>query len=256
MNIRGTTHLKKILCYTYDYTSYRSRLMPAHHALPNIFGHSLCSTIISGMPVIPRVWQFRQYHTETVTNKSSIEDVARKLVFPIIPCNNSSLVQKRTADPILGYLLGEIPCDSVSTVKGVKAPSGDIYYGSGGFLLDQNLTPLLILGIEYEYINEGSTTWGRSPVCPVCVINPVVFSRDDLMSKYIVKKVIPAISDYSAAAELWNPLGLKDKRMKTIITQEISNFVESTVEPKGDINEDLWKVAEENINEILEFYGG
>lgn len=249
MDIRGTTHLKTVLSRTYDYINYRSRRMLQDHYLSNIFGHSLCSTIISGVPVIPRVWQFTQYHIEATGDKRTPEEVARKLVFPIIPCYDISPIQKRTADPILGYLLGEIPCDRGATVKQVITPSGDRYYGGGGFLLDQNFTPLLILGIEYEYINQG-LTWKRSPLCPVCVINPVVFSRDDLMSKYIVKKVIPAISDYTVGE--YNIMEIKDRRMKTVITQEISNFVESTVEPKGDINEDLWKVAEENINEILD----
>lgn len=249
MEVKGVTHLKNVLDRTYNYINFRSRTMPETHNSSNVFRHFICSTTISGTPVIPKIWQFNEWSmgvNNAFYNEDSLKD---KFVFPIISCNNSELVPKRTADPIIGYLMGDTPCNRNSTTKGVKTPNGFVYYGCGGFLLDSDFNPLLILGGEYTCVQHHPEHYIRRILNPVCIINPVVFSKEDVISKYIVKKVIPFLSDYKVA-EYTSDI-YRDKRMKVIISPEISKFVKSPAKPNTDFEEELWKIAEENIDEIL-----
>lgn len=242
MEVRGVTHLKDALLRMYIYTN-GSQHTYNNTTNANSYGHSLCTiSSITGRIIIPAMVECAElkeeldnaYHTAPIS----------KLVMPVVPSTASYVQVKRTADPLIGYLLGRTPHSKI-TVNTVKTATGERYYGRSGYILDKCFVPLVIFGSECKF-NPNLVRYN-----PVCVINPEVFQRDDIVSKYIVKKVIPYLSDYTADV---GPLCCRfvDPHMKTIITPEITKFIESPVEPIGNINAELWKCAKEYFEEIVD----
>lgn len=240
MEVKGTTHLKNALNFIYNYhdSSYNSynNFLRTH-----IYGHNLVTVKVDNRLIVPMAIDFyRCIHDVTSYIKAGYE----KHVFPLVPVRNMpcwACTVKRTADPLIGFLLmGRM--SSQESLRTAKTHSGEAYYGSGGCILDKDYTPLIVFAMEIGY-SDGKVIM----LSPVCIINPLVFQRDDLMSKYIVKKVIPLLSDYTTGNQRF-----KDSRIKVVISHEISKFIETPARPVGSIDKELWKCAEANVNEMLE----
>lgn len=237
MEIKGITHLKRAMGSLYNVYYTNKKYNPTHTS--NIYSNMLCPSKISGRLVIPVL--FNSFFGVDMCNlyRQKEEDIP-KYIIPIIP-DDRFLALKRTADPIFGFLFTQRDHHNV-TVLGVKTSTGGRYYGHKGCVFDRNMTPLVIFGTEFDF-----ETKGKLNDYPVCVINPIVFQRDDIVSKYIVKKLIPYLSE----AEIWLSGNGKTDRVKVIISNDINKFIEKPAKPTPNLDSDLWKCAEENIDEIL-----
>lgn len=247
MEVKGTTHLREALKNIYlrsgNYFITGPYLGGNNQ---HIYSNTLCSANIAGRTILPMMLESSEFldSVDYVVNSDHRSGPVDRIVYPIIFLRNViPTVVKKTADPLVGFLLGNRSRDRNSTIRSVrtKISGGDYYYGGSGYILDKDLTPLMILGVEYKI--EGNT-WKREN--PVCVINPLVFQREDIVSKYIVKKVIPLLSDYDVEESL---LTYTNKKMKVIISDEISRFMKSPVSPAHTTDKDLWDCIKENIEE-------
>lgn len=250
MEVRGTTHLRDALFNLYEssifHTNSSNRFSRTH-----IYGQNLVTVKIDNRWIIPIARDFRGFmnQVESDTVNPFVDDLnISKYVLPLVPAythTNWPCTVKRTADPLMGFLLyGRM--HSNETLRTAKTPTGETYYGSSGCVFDSNLTPLVVFAMEMTY-PEGKAT----KLNPVCIINPKVFQREDILSKYIVKKVIPLLSDYSLSGRYNDVTWYKDKKMKTVISHEISKFIEKPAKPVGFLDNELWKCAEANLNEML-----
>lgn len=249
MEIKGTTHFRQALeqMYLSRYPNSVSRDYNYSH----IYGQNLVTLKIDGKWIIPVAKDFKELLLiADLDRNSQLEDFNfERYVIPLIPENNyirSNGVSKRTADPLIKFLLtpNGMPFESVRTVR---TPTGLVYYGGSGFILDNQFNPLVIFAIEYDY-PEGKAV----KLNPICIINPEVFKKEDIVSKYIVKKMIPLLSDYDARLSWDYEDRYKDVKMKMVITHEISKFIERPAKPVGFLDNELWKCAENNIIEMLE----
>lgn len=234
MEIRGVTHLKAAL-YTLYY-GYPIRTYIVSTKRSHVYTHHLCSIESSGRVILPLARDFSEFDISSLDNRID------KYIFPLIPTSNP-YIRKKTADPLVKSLMMD-RYSSDESVKTVMTYTGEKYYGGAGYILDSEFAPLTIFGIEC--IKESN--WRIQN--PVCVINPVVFQREDMVSKYIVKKLIPYMSDFKL-----NPIsdfyGI-DGNMKLMITPEIDKFIISPSQPTGiSMDRDLWECANEYKDEIL-----
>lgn len=240
MEVKGTTHLKIALHRIYN-TGQHHHNSFTFGVSPNIYHHNLCTLKVSDRTIVPMAWEFSNFMSAVEVSGINGEPLEDKFIFPLVVTDIPNVI-KRTADPIIGHLLS-YGTTQRQTIKTASTPNGVKYHGGSGYIFDSEFTPLVIFGGEYIFTEKY-----RKRCNPVCVINPVVFQRDDLVSKYIVKKLIPYISDFKVSS--FGSLSWESYDMKLIITPEIVKFMDSPSKPVNNLDKALWDCAKEYLNEI------
>lgn len=128
----------------------------------------------------------------------------------------------------------------------VDTRKGYGYYGGNGIILTEDYSPLIICGFEigphpnirYEYVNA------------ICYVSPRVFTGEDMMSKFIIRHLIPF---YSACTtqEHYDGNGnyVAGKRVKVIISDDIDKLICTPVETSGNNADDgIYDVLSDNIH--------
>lgn len=166
----------------------------------------------------------------------------------VVPISLPSQEVKKTSDSIISALFRQQSWYGYrNSFRYIDTTKGYGYYGGKGLILADDYKPLLVCGYEmrailggYEYIN------------PMCFISPDVFTRDDMVSKCIVKKVIPYYSSlemYSSSDRNGNYC--PNHRIKVIISSEIDGFIHRAVAPLGtDVNDALYNILASNIETL------
>lgn len=170
--------------------------------------------------------------------------VGRDIVFPLV---NPITIVKKTSNAIVKQLFS-LPSwtnynnsfHCIDTTKGYK------YYGTRGLILTEDFKPLLLCGYEvrlglgnYEYTHL------------VCFISPQVFTREDMVSKLIVKKVIPFYSglDYNISGVDERGVRCNDSRVRIIISSEIDKFIHQPIAPMGaDVDSEIYNILSSNLD--------
>lgn len=148
----------------------------------------------------------------------------------------SSSDEKKAPDTILRRLFSID--DSYGLIRVITAKGTD-YIGGTGLIFDQNWNPLMMTGMEiYHFYNE--------PVLyPVLYVSPEVFSREDSISRAIVKKLIPWYGSnfvYSSIFENYNTCCSKT------ICIKIEDFSHMFIKPRPPrllFNEDIRELCSE-----------
>lgn len=117
-----------------------------------------------------------------------------KTPLALIKCNNSNIQDFR--------------------VKKYKIKN-EIYYSNGSLILKEDLTPLLVITIQRI---EGSVNTYH------CIINKDIFSYTDVMSTYILKKLVPALSDCLINSNINSNARLQNFLFSSIEFKDLSNF--------------------------------
>lgn len=210
----------------------------------NKIDRSLVATTSAGTIFVPTIYA---------------ESIVRKLRFLgtsfrgdiVIPLTHPYTMIKKTSDSIISALFRysnsygrTYNIGLIDTEKGYK------YYGGKGLILDENFIPLLVCGYEVTLtsIVDGGYKYGY----PTCIINPSVFNREDMVSKAIVKKVIPFYtSENLGMMRDSNGIMCSASTVKLIITPEIINTVHTITPPSGiDVDDDIYALLNAHINEI------
>lgn len=165
------------------------------------------------------------------------EEIPRETSTSIMcPLVVSSSDGKRAPDTILRRLFSID--DSYGLIRVITAKGMD-YIGGTGLIFDQNWNPLMMTGMEiYHFYNE--------PVLyPVLYVSPEVFSREDSISRAIVKKLIPWYGSnfvYSSIFENYNTCCSKT------ICIKIEDFSHMFIKPRPPrllFNEDIRELCSE-----------
>ena len=165
------------------------------------------------------------------------EEIPRETSTSIMcPLVVSSSDGKRAPDTILRRLFSID--DSYGLIRVITAKGTD-YIGGTGLIFDQNWNPLMMTGMEiYHFFNE--------PVLyPVLYVSPEVFSREDSISRAIVKKLIPWYGSnfvYSSIFENYNTCCSKT------ICIKIEDFSHMFIKPRPPrllFNEDIRELCSE-----------
>lgn len=165
------------------------------------------------------------------------EEIPRETSTSIMcPLVVSSSDEKKAPDTILRRLFSID--DSYGLIRVITAKGTD-YIGGTGLIFDQNWNPLMMTGMQiYHFYNE--------PVLyPVLYVSPEVFSREDSISRAIVKKLIPWYGSnfvYSSIFENYNTYCSKT------ICIKIEDFSHMFIKPRPPrllFNEDIRELCSE-----------
>ena len=160
---------------------------------------------------------------------------------------------KRTADSIIQSINR---CPSNLRLSNIKTSKGLDYYGGQGLIFDEHWNPLMLCGfiVNIDRINKHITV-----VRPVCYISPVVFESNDILSKAIVKKVIPYISMQGVSV----PSILRTSSYLTVNStrfgnvpvtiESINNYFISPASPTiiEGLDDSIWDFLSENVIDLI-----
>ena len=144
--------------------------------------------------------------------------------------------EKKAPDTILRRLFSID--DSYGLIRVITAKGTD-YIGGTGLIFDQNWNPLMMTGMEIYHFYDNPVLY------PVLYVSPEVFSREDSISRAIVKKLIPWYGSnfvYSSIFENYNTCCSKT------ICIKIEDFSHMFIKPRPPrllFNEDIRELCSE-----------
>lgn len=184
----------------------------------------------------------------------------------VVPLIWGDTVLKKSADSILCQLFARRVFRGANKIQRITTTKECVYYGGPGIILKEErgiIRPLLLYTFTIQEIRRASYNGTPSIVQGPRVIGlnlrvaPSVFSEGDIVSKCIVKKLIPALLKPLDGAEL--PLSTFQEQEKTltprVIVEDLSNWILQPVKPKmSSFNHDLKQLyADERIiDEIID----
>lgn len=126
---------------------------------------------------------------------------------------------------------------SYHTIQVVYKKDGTLYTQSGGTLFIDDYKPLMM----FMYVCDGYRYFEHHAK-PVIMVSPSVFSNTDIISKTIVKSIIP------------NAHGIKillKGHLSVIISDDIDSFIYKVNEPREDVfNDDIYGILDARLNSI------
>lgn len=173
-----------------------------------------------------------------------------KLSYPLYAGRRGT---KRTADSIIRSINR---CPSNLRLTNIKTSKGLGYYGGNGIIFDEHWTPLMLCGF---IINIDRTDRCITVVKPVCYVSPIVFEKNDILSKAIVKKVIPYLSMNGIAAphvfESFNCLSFNYDILRNvpITIKFLNDYFTFPAHPDviESLDDSIWDFLQENVNDLV-----
>lgn len=184
----------------------------------------------------------------------------------VVPLIWEETVLKKSADSILCQLFGRKMFRGVDKIQRITTSKECVYYGGPGIILKEErgiIRPLLLYtftinGIHRTMYNSTvSAIEGPKVVGLNLRVAPSVFSDTDSVSKYVVKKLIPALLKPLDGKRF--PLSILPEQKKTltprVIVEDLSNWILQPVKPKvSSFDHDLRQffADERIIDEIID----
>ena len=183
----------------------------------------------------------------------------------IVPLVWSDTVLKKSADTILHQLFVRGLFRDVDKIQKITTAKTYVYYGGPGIVLKgerETIKPLLLYtftvqGIHRtEYETTGTVVEGPKVIGLNLRVAPSVFSDTDIVSKCIVKKLIPALLKPLEGGRLPLSICPEQKTMTPkVIVEDLSDWVLQPVKPKmSSFNHDFRQffADERVIDEIID----
>lgn len=166
---------------------------------------------------------------------------------------------RKTADSIIQSINR---CSKRRRLTHIKTCKGLDYYGGQGLIFDELWNPFMVCGfiIKVDGINKT-----MSFVRPVCYVSPTVFVNGDILSKAIIKKVIPYISLHGISVPYRDRILFNTNEFKnvTVTITPIKGFIVSPTKPgtiksldkKPDtienLDDSIWEFLRKNISDLI-----
>ena len=146
--------------------------------------------------------------------------------------------EKKAPDTILKRLFSID--DPLGLIKVITAKGTD-YIGGTGLIFDQNWNPLMMTGMEiYNFYNEPE-------LYPVLYVSPEVFSREDSISRAIVKKLIPWYSSSFVCSSIFKSYNTCIYKTICIKVEDFSHMFIKPRPPRLLFNEDIKELCREYV---------
>lgn len=140
-----------------------------------------------------------------------------------------------------------------------KIKVGDnVYFGSEGIILNENFKPLIMFTLEVERVTvNGQIKY--APIKQIIRVNPIVYSSNDILSKYIKSKLITAAFEINTNylydnLRNYNNLFTTNKldwKFKIIIEDFSSFFCHPVIPDVEFTSEAVNKMLTDNIDDLL-----
>ena len=173
-----------------------------------------------------------------------------KLSYPLYVGGSET---RRTADSIIQSIN---KCPASLRLSNIKTSKGLDYYGGQGLIFDEYWNPLILCGFT---INIDRTNKHITVLKPVCYVSPVVFENNDLLSKAIVKKVIPYISMNGVAVptifRIRDYISFSYDRFSNVpvAIEYINDYFTTPARPSiiEGFDDSIWDFLTDNVNDLI-----
>ena len=157
---------------------------------------------------------------------------------------------RKTADSIIQSINR---CSRGRRLAHIKTCKGLDYYGGQGLIFDELWNPFMVCGF---IINVDGINKTVSVVRPVCYISPTVFVNGDILSKAIIKKVVPYISLHGISVPNIGRLPFNNTnefRNVTVTIAPIKGFIVSPTKPGTikSLDSSIWEFLRKNISDLI-----
>lgn len=167
---------------------------------------------------------------------------------------------RKTADSIIQSINR---CSRSRRLAHIKTCKGLDYYGGQGLIFDELWNPFMVCGF---IINVDGINKTVSVVRPVCCVSPTVFVNGDILSKAIIKKVIPYISLHGISVPNIGRIpfnSTNEFRNVTVTIAPIKGFIVSPTKPGTiksldkrpdtieNLDSSIWEFLRKNISDLI-----
>lgn len=167
---------------------------------------------------------------------------------------------RKTADSIIQSINR---CSRGRRLAHIKTCKGLDYYGGQGLIFDELWNPFMVCGF---IINVDGINRTMSVVRPVCYVSPTVFVNGDILSKAIIKKVIPYISLHGISAPYRGRIpfdNTNEFRNVSVTIAPIKGFIVSPTKPGTiksldrepdtieNLDNSIWEFLRKNISDLV-----
>lgn len=146
--------------------------------------------------------------------------------------------EKKAPDTILKRLFST--GDTLGLIKVITAKGTD-YIGGTGLIFDQNWNPLMMTGMEIHNFYD------EPELYPVLYVSPEVFSREDSISRAIVKKLIPWYSSSFVYSSIFKSSNTCIYKTICIKVEDFSHMFIKPRPPRLLFNEDIKELCREYV---------
>lgn len=156
---------------------------------------------------------------------------------------------KKTADSIIQSINR---CSRDRRLAHIETCKGLDYYGGQGLIFDELWNPFMVCGF---IINVDGINKTMSVVRPVCYVSPTVFVNGDILSKAIIKKIIPYISLHGISVPARNRalFNTTEFRNVSVTIAPIKGFIVSPTKPDTieNLDNSIWEFLRKNISDLI-----
>lgn len=157
---------------------------------------------------------------------------------------------RKTADFIIQSINR---CPRSRRLAHIKTCKGLDYYGGQGLIFDELWNPFIVCGF---IINVDGINKTMSVVRPVCYVSPTVFVNGDILSKAIIKKVIPYISLHGISVPYGDRFPFNNTnefKNVTVTITPIKGFIVSPTKPGTieNLDDSIWEFLRKNISDLI-----
>mgnify|MGYP004559048197 CR=1 FL=1 len=129
-----------------------------------------------------------------------------------------SRIKYKTANSIISNIL-----DKNHIIK-IQSSSDETYYGCRGLIMDNLFNPMMMCCYKAHYNYDENKIYYDYPIC---YINKNIFTYEDLVSKAIIKKIIPFLCTFTVNDDF-----CISNKPTIIINDKLDNFIHKT---KGNV---------------------
>lgn len=144
----------------------------------------------------------------------------------------------------------------------IKTYKGLDYYGGQGLIFDELWNPFMVCGYIIKIDSSNKSIF---VVRPVCYVSPTVFVNGDILSKAIVKKVIPFISLHGISVPARHRVlfNTTEFRNVSVTIAPIKGFIVSPTKPGTiksldrepdtieNLDNSIWEFLRKNISDLI-----
>lgn len=251
MNISPTMHTRLRNMFVEASGGYFSRTLRDPNYDNNLLFHHFLQVDIEKDKefFIPVLGLYNSFRAILAWMNANCPDDTLRLCYPLYVSADAT---KKTGDSII-QAISDCPSNlrlvKINTTKGID------YYGGGGIAMDDKWNPLMLLGYQVKLDLVDSKI---QVIRPSCKIDPSVFTNADILSKAIIKKVIPFFSynslTYPYLGYLSGTVTFPDSMGYIPINiEKLNPFFTEVTSPKdlGNIDDEIYECLNNNLDKII-----
>lgn len=179
------------------------------------------------------------------------DDRPIKISYPLYVTD--TYVNKRTSDSIIQFIS---KVSRTHRLREIVTSKGLRYYGGQGLIFDKDWNLMMMCGYV---INIDRANVAINVKRHECHVSPDVFNKNDILSKTIIKKIIPYISSHRLhiSSSIINSDALYNSSISVsgapVIIEPLKKWVYTTQSPYNidRLDDDIWSFLNENRNDLV-----